>query len=215
MVRLLRNVEPVSLVQNDVLYERGARIRYVFFLEQSVVSLLATLSDGTNVEVAVLGSRGFLGVPLALGGQSSQHMAIVQIAGNALRMKAETFLTEFERGGIFRKLLLNYSQSLILTISETAVCNDRHPLDKRLARLLLTIHDEFGSAEFPTTDQFLSGTLIAAPAEIANAAALFHRDRLIDYTGGTVRILDRRGLEANACQCYRKLNRACDSVLIQ
>ena len=74
---LLPNLAAVTLVFGDVLYESGARIREVYFPGKSVVSLL-TIVDGHNaLEVGLVGPEGMVGIPLALGIETSPVQALV------------------------------------------------------------------------------------------------------------------------------------------
>ncbi|MBI2816327.1 MAG: Crp/Fnr family transcriptional regulator [Acidobacteria bacterium] len=201
-LRLLPSLEQVTLRQNEILYECDGPMRYVYFPEQSLISLLTYLEDGKSVEVGVVGNPGLLGTYIALGGRSSFHEAVVEITGSALRMKADAFLAEFQRDGIFQRKILDYIRCQILMTSQSAACNRVHLLKRRLARLLLTIHDRIGSKEFPMTQEFMGRILGAPRSEVTKAAIRFRQGGLIEYQYNNIKIVDRRRLEAIVCECH-------------
>lgn len=200
---LLPNLEPVTFALGQVVYDAGGRLGYVYFPTTSVVSLLYTMEDGTTAEMGLTGNDGVVGVALFLGGETTPNRAVVQIGGAALRMKATVLQEEFARGGPFQRLLLRYTQALITQISQTAVCNRLHPVEKRLCRWLLLSHDRVRSDELLMTHEFISNMLGGRRESVTAAAGRLQDAGLIDYARGQIKILDRKGLEATACECYR------------
>jgi len=212
-LRLLPKLEPVTLRQNELIYECGKPIRYALFPEHGIISLQTTLDGRQTIEVASVSETGFLGVPLALGAKIHSEHALVQIEGSGFRMKADAFLSEFHRGTEFQSAVLNYTRFLLQAISRSATCNYFHQLNARLAWLFLRMHAEVGAKEFSMTHKIMSCALGAARSEIAKTAANFRRAGLIDYNRNSVRVLDRRGLEAEACPCYWLKKRECERYL--
>jgi CRP-like cAMP-binding protein len=202
-LRLAPHLEPVTLLQNEILYKCGGPIRHVFFPEKGLVSVLSVLSGEDSLELVVVGSTGLLGVPLALGARTHTEQAVVEISGTAARMDANFFLSQFTRGGEFQRVILNYTRFLLFSVSRYATCNYFHLLQARLARLFLTVHDQVGPREFPMTHKYMSKVLGAARSEVAKTAANFRHRGLIAYQRNKIRIVNRRGLESEACECYR------------
>jgi CRP-like cAMP-binding protein len=89
--RLLPNLELVELSFKEVLYQPTNPIKYVYFPNHGVVSLVTILEDSTAAEVALVGNEGMVGLPIVLGVETSLHQAIVQVPGEAMRMKTEVF----------------------------------------------------------------------------------------------------------------------------
>ena len=87
--RLLPSLKRVPLTLGDVIYEPDERIRYVYFPTSGVVSLLCTTNDGASIEAGTIGMEGMVGISVFLGVDSSPNRAIVQVEGEALRMKAK------------------------------------------------------------------------------------------------------------------------------
>ena len=86
--RLVPMLERVSFSLGQVIYESSASLDYIYFPTTSVVSLLYTMEDGTTAEMGLTGNDGAVGIALFLGGDTTPNRAVVQIAGDAFRMRA-------------------------------------------------------------------------------------------------------------------------------
>jgi CRP-like cAMP-binding protein len=192
----------VSCALGDILHAPEQKIDYVYFPEGCLVSLVAVLEDGETVEAGVIGSEGFVGLPVVLGVQSGTTQSLVQGAGEAMRIKAETLQSAISNGGPLHDLLLRYTHTLFTQIAQTAACNRAHDLNQRLARSLLLTHDRLKKDEFVLTHEFLARMLGTRRAGVSVAANGLREGGLIDYTRGRVRIINRSGLEKAACECY-------------
>jgi CRP-like cAMP-binding protein len=201
--RILPSLERVELAPGEVVYESGGRLEHVYFPTSAVVSMLYTMEDGATAEMARCGSDGVVGVSLFLGGDTTTNRAVVQIAGGAVRMRARTLQAEFARGGPMQQLLLRYTQALITQISQTAVCNRLHSVEKRLCRLLLLSLDGVASNELFMTQELIANMLGGRRESVTVAAAHLQDAGLIRYSRGHIVVLDRAGLERAACECYR------------
>jgi CRP-like cAMP-binding protein len=197
------NMKYVTLALGQVIYECGERIDYVYFPTTCVVSLLYTMRDGSTAEMALAGNDGVVGIALVLGGGNIPHRAVAQVSGHALKMPAKILQEEFRRGGPFQRILLRYTQALITQISQTAVCNRLHPLEQRLCRWLLLCHDRLNGSEIPMTQEFIANMLGGRRESVTVAAGRLQDAGLIHYSRGHIKILDREGLEAMVCECYK------------
>ena len=211
--RLLPELEQVSLPFAEVLYEPGARIRHVYFPNDSVVSLLAEVADRSTLEVGFVGNEGLAGISVFMGVDASPHQAIVQGAGTAMRMKASVLRKESGGMGSLHRLLHLYAHSLLTQVSRSAACNRFHMVDARLARWLLMSGDRLGSDEFLLTQDFISNMLGVRREGVSKAAGVLQKNALINYSRGHIKILDRAGLEAVSCECYRVIKDESDSYL--
>jgi len=210
--RLLPNLEPVTLALGKVICESGGHLNYAYFPTTSVVSFLYTMADGATAEMGLVGNDGMVGVILILGGETTRNRAVVQIAGGAFRMRANLLAQEFARGGAFQHSLLRYTQGLITQISQTAVCNRLHPMVERLSRWLLLCHDRAESDELLLTQEFIANMLGGRRESVTVAAGHLQDAGLIRYARGHIRIIDRKRLEAIACECYEVVNNECERL---
>ena len=198
--RLLSGLELVTLKFGDVLYEPGQKIRHVYFPGNSLVSLLTLVDGRMALEV------GMVGLPLALGADVSPVRALVQGTGTAMRMTSARFSRELRKSPRLRQGVHHYANALMAQVSQTAACNRFHVVVARLARWLLMTRDRVRSGEFRLTHEFLGHMLGVRRVGVTTAARALQRRKLIDYTRGSIRILDHKGLEAAACECYAIVN---------
>jgi CRP-like cAMP-binding protein len=203
------------LALGDVVYESGERMEHIYFPTSAVVSLIYTMEDGGTAEMGLVGNEGVVGIALFLGGDTTPSQAVVQVAGGALRMPVAAMRAEFERGGAFRLAMLRYTQALLTQVSQTAVCNRLHAIKQRLARWLLMIRDRLPSGEVHMTHDSLACVLGVRREGVTAAAHHLQEAGLICYTRGRITILDRQGLEAAACECYRVVKDEFDRLLGQ
>jgi CRP-like cAMP-binding protein len=200
--RLLTGLESVALTFGEVLYEPGERIRHVYFPNDSLVSLLTLVDKHLALEVGMVGREGMVGLPLAMGRDVSPVRALVQGAGTAMRMKSARFSEEIRKSPRLQHGVNRYTGALMAQITQTAACNRFHVVEARLARWLLMTRDRVGSDEFRLTHEFLGHMLGVRRVGVTNAARALQKRKLIAYSRGKIRILDRRGLEGAACSCY-------------
>ncbi len=200
--RLVAGLEPVALQFGDVLYEAGRRMRHVYFPGDSLVSLLTLVNGHLALEVGMVGREGMVGLPLALGRDVSPVRALVQGAGGAMRMTSARFSREMRKTPMLRRGVYRYADALLAQVSQTAACNRFHQVEQRLARWLLMTRDRVRSDEFRLTQEFLAHMLGVRRVGVTRAAASLQDRKLIEYRRGSIRILDGKGLEAAACECY-------------
>ncbi|MBD2127452.1 Crp/Fnr family transcriptional regulator [Microcoleus sp. ZQ-A2] len=199
---LIPDLEYVSLLFKQVLYEVGEPIEYVYFPHGGIVSVLSTMEDGSQVEVGLVGNDGVVGIPAALGDNIATATAVVQVPGSAMRMKVSLLKTEFGRSGVLQSLLLRYIQALFALVTQNAACNRLHYLEARLARWLLLVCDRVESNELPLTHEFIAQMLGVRRAGVTEAANSLQQAGLIHYKRGKITILNRKELEAASCECY-------------
>ena len=200
--RIRPHLAAVQLEQKQQIAIPNQPIDAVYFPIDSVTSVLAVTTDGGRVEIATIGNEGMAGLPLFLGAESSPSHAFVQVPGSAERMTAEAFLREVAGGAALGRMLLRYTQGFLNQVSQSTICNQRHPAGQRLARWLLAVQDRVGREEFQLTHEFMGQMLGVRRETVTEAAGALQERELISYRWGTVRVLDRPGLLRAACECY-------------
>lgn len=196
------HLEPVSLGYGQVLFESGSTPTAVVFPTSAVVSLSSMTRDGASAEFAVVGNEGVVGISLFMGGDAMAHRALVQSAGQAWRLPAALVRTAAAQGGAMFRLVLRYTQSLIVQTTQTAACNRHHSIGQQLSRRILMGLDRAQSAELAMTQEAVANLLGVRREGITAAALKLQRSGSIRYRRGRIEILDRQALEAQACECY-------------
>jgi len=213
--QLRADSETVPLKFGDILFEPGDDIRHVYFPNEGMISLLSAVGEGEHVEVGIVGREGMAGLPVFMGVSKSRNRALVQGEGSALRMTAAALRKVLSNGhdSTLQKLLHRYTHSLLTQISQSAACNRFHQVNARLARWLLMTHDRIEGDEFRLTQEFLSLMLGVRREGVTLAAGVLQKQKLIRYSRGQIKILDRAGLEAASCKCYEVVKDEYDNFL--
>jgi CRP-like cAMP-binding protein len=210
--RLLPRLTKTSLIQKRSLNMPGEVIEQVYFPTSAVASIIATPDEGAAVEVGVIGREGLVGTPVLLGSETASNEAYIQIAGTALQMPTGALLDAAEQSRGLRRRLLRFAQALSFQISQSAACNARHVIEERCARWLLAAQDRVGGDQLALTHEFLGVMLGVRRAGVTVAAGMLQQAGLISYRQGRITILDREGLEAAACGCYRAVKNEYDRL---
>lgn len=210
------SLELVPLPLGKMLYEPGGQLQYAYFPTSSIVSLHYVMESGASAETAGVGHEGVVGISLFMGGETTPSSAVVQTAGHAYRLKRCTLLQEFNRAGLFQRILLRYTQALMTQMAQTAVCNRHHSVEQQLCRWLLLTLDRLPSNELIMTQELVASMLGVRREGVTEAAGNLQRAGLISYRRGHIAVLDRSGLEGRACECYavvkNELNRLLSDV---
>jgi len=202
--RIVNGCEAVHLHVGDVLYEPGAVFQHVHFPTESFISVMIPVDTSSILEVGLIGSEGMYGLPVVLGGQTSNLRGLVQGSGHAWRIGAAAFSAEMGRNATLCGILHQYLQVSFWQLAQTAACTRFHLLEHRLARWLLMTQDRAHGDRFHVTHEFLAYMLGVRRVGVTKAASALQQQGFIRYHRGEVIVLDRKGLQSVACSCYRK-----------
>ena len=205
----MQQLEAVEMPLGQVLYEAGRTADYVHFPTTAIASLSCFTAGGGTSEVAVVGNDGVVGVSVVLGGGSTTCGAVVQSAGQGFRVLGRVMKQEFDRGGLVMHLTLRYIQALIAQMTQTAVCNRHHSVERQLCRWLLHTLDRLPGNDVVMTQELIARALGVRREGVTESALKLQRAGLIRYARGHITVLDRRGLEQSACECYAVVTREC------
>ena len=200
--QLIEHLQPVDLPKKRVIYEVGAPLDHIYFIERGVASVLTMMEDGATSEVGMVGREGMIGVSALLGGRASAQHIVMQLPGAAHHISASRCKTVFERSPAVRAALLRFIEDLLNLSSQTAACNRLHSVEQRTARWLLMASDRLDSNVLPLTQEFLAAMLGVRRSGVSEAAGELQRSGLLRYRRGEITIIDREGLEKTACECY-------------
>lgn len=211
--RVESKLEVSPLSRGEPLHDPDKPISHVYFPRSAVASVVTRMSEGGTIEVATIGNEGVVGLSAYLSNGRSSLEVFVQVPGDAVRMSADAFRQEIRAGGALRDVVRCYTQALLTQVGQSAACNRVHPIGERCARWLLMTHDRVLGDEIALTQEFLAEMLGVRRASVTHAAGLLKRKNLIDYHRGTIRVLDRKGLEKAACECYELIRSEHDRLV--
>ncbi|HST11728.1 MAG TPA: Crp/Fnr family transcriptional regulator [Terriglobales bacterium] len=200
--RVLPQLELVRLKLNQVLHEAGEIIKSGYFVNSGVLSVISVQRGGKSVEVGLIGSEGFVGLPLLVGYRTSPTRVVTQGDGTAYRCDATLLKQLLRQCPTLLQELSRFSLRLAMQTSQLAACNRLHDVEERLARWILMTEDRIQSDTLPLTQEFLSHMLGTRRSSVTVAAGALQKAGLLSYTRGNVTILDRKKLENAACDCY-------------
>jgi len=200
---IVPHLQRVALGVGEKISDANARTRFVFFPETAVLSLILTMTNGTAVEAATVGNEGVVGLAAFLGTGAMTTQCLTQIAGDAQRLPAVTLLRVVAESPALAVLLRRYTQAFINQLAQSVACNRLHTIDQRFARWLLMTHDRVGGGDsFDLTQEFLSYMLGVRREGVSGASRALQQLGIISYRRGHISVLDRRGFERAACECY-------------
>ena len=210
---LRRHLRLVVIEQGEMLERRGHRVDAVYFPQTGLISLIVEMPEDRSVEVATVGHEGVVGIAAGLGSRLSSVSALVQVSGSALCIHAAHFRSAVNQNQHIRDLIVRSAELQMGQIQQTAACNALHDVSARLCRWLLQTSDTIESETIPFTQEFLSKMLGVQRGTVSTVAKKFETRRLIRTHRGEIQLLDRMGLEKEACACYGFIKRHVDRLV--
>lgn len=200
--RILPHLEQMHLPQGKMISDAGDTIQYAYFPLDGMISLLSLTQDGESLEVAMVGNEGVAGAVLALKTDTAPYRMVVQLTANVMRISAGALKRELIRGSKLEELMLTYLHSVLVHVSQSAVCARFHTVEKRLCRWLLVTRDRVEADSFDLTQEIISHMLGTPRPVVTTAAGILQDLGIIRYRRGKITILDPKKLREVACECY-------------
>jgi CRP-like cAMP-binding protein len=212
--RLLPHLEPCAVAPLDVLADAERPLGHVYFPETAIVSVLRRTRDGTLIEAYAVGRDGVVGLPSLLGDPGSPAGTVLgEVPGTCRRVALGTLRGMLPELPALNRLARRLVLALLDQVQQAVACSSLHTVEQRCARWLLMTHDRVGGDEFLLTHEILAQMLAVRRAGVTEAAGVLQRAGLVTYSRGRVRVLDRAGLEAAACECYAVVRAHADRLL--
>jgi CRP-like cAMP-binding protein len=208
-----RYLREVPIEQGALLEDRGERVDAVHFPQTGMISLIVEMPEDGSIEVGTVGREGGVGLTVGLGSRIASVSALVQVSGTSLCISASRFRAAAARSQPIRDMSIRYAESQMGQIQQTAACNALHDVPSRLSRWLLQTSDKIEDDTIPFTREFLGKMLGVQRGTISMVAAKFESDGLIHTHRGQIELLDKKGLEKQACSCYVFIGRHIDRLV--
>jgi CRP-like cAMP-binding protein len=196
-------LERIHYTHGDWIARPDQPFSHGYFPLSGMASIVALTSEGLGAEVATVGNEGMVGLPIFLGAVSSPFALMWQLDGEALQISASDLIRVASPGSHLAAVLTKYTQAVFVQTAQSSACNALHPVSQRGARWLLATHDRADRDEFFLTHEFLAFMLGVTRQSVSIAVGDLQQAGLIRYHRGHMEILDRPGLEAASCECYR------------
>ena len=198
-----RHLTRVPLPLRLSLQNAGKMIEWVYFPEDGLGLVVATESNGKQVEVGIFGKEGMSATAVVLGADRSPHDVFMQIQGvSGLRIAAKDLRDAMAASRSLHGLLLRYVQSMMIQSASSTSAAAGYMIGQRLARLLLMCHDRVAGDDINLTHEFMSMMLGSRRAGVTNALQALEERCLVTVKRGCVLIGDRSGLERFAGSNY-------------
>jgi CRP-like cAMP-binding protein len=211
--RILPHLTEVDLKLGATVCEAGGVLTHAYFPQGCVLSLLTVLENGSEIECANIGREGAFGLFAAMYGRVSFSRCTVQLEGPLVRCDIRPLQVMFQNSAHMQDLFVSYSETLLSQVMQTVACNSLHSVEERLCRWLLMMHDRAEGENLTYTHEFLSRIMGANRTSVTLAAQSLQNRGLISYRRGLMQVVNRRGLEDAACECYLVVKERFDAFL--
>ncbi|HVF88506.1 MAG TPA: Crp/Fnr family transcriptional regulator [Blastocatellia bacterium] len=211
--RLQPFLSQVAMQQSSIVYNPRSEIDYVYFPLTCLLSWVVTTLEGEMIEAGITGYEGMLGTQVLMGESLSAYRVEVELAGVALRMRADDFRKESAALPSLHRILLRYIYTQITQLTQSVGCNRFHTVEERLCRWLLVAHDRAKSDELQLTQEIVANMIGARRPAVNIVTGTLQSAGLIKGRRGRIIIIDRQGLEDSACECYRIVKEEMDRFM--
>ncbi|MFY8179350.1 MAG: Crp/Fnr family transcriptional regulator [Limnohabitans sp.] len=203
-----KKVERVELQLGQIVFDVGTPIKHIYFPSTAIISMTHLLVEGESIEVAMIGAEGVLGMSALMGNTKSSVRSLVLNAGVAYRVPASWMQREFEHSSSVMQIMLKFSQTLMMQISQIAACNSHHSLEQRLSRWLMLYADRVNDKPILCTQELIAQTLGVRRERLAKVASTLKKQGLIDYSRGSISLVNKEALKRSTCECYVAIKRS-------
>jgi CRP-like cAMP-binding protein len=202
----------IDLTPSVQLHRAGECIQHIYFPFGGLVSAVASMTSGDDIQLACFGCESAIGLAAALGAEIATSSAVVQIGGRARRIETADFRRMIADSAALIDLVTRHNQAYLIQVQQTAACNALHEIERRICRWLLQVHDRVGD-HIRITQEDLSLMLGVQRSTVTSVAKRLQASGIIKTGWGHVHVSDRGGLEARSCECYGLIRRQMELVL--
>jgi len=202
----------VNLASGDVLFEPEQPADRVYFPNTAVLSVVMVMEDGRTVETDTVGNESAVGILAALGASMSVNRTLTQISGAALVVPAARLRQASEESAALRTLLLRHAQINLAQAHQSVACNALHGVEQRLCRWLLASQDRTDRDVVELTQQYLATMVGVQRTTITQALRDLTAAGLVRQGRRYIEIVDRKGMESRACECYAAVRATAERV---
>ena len=211
--RLRDEVEPLGHPAGHVLAREGDRLSHVYFPTTGVVSAMVQLAGGGTADAMTVGNEGMVGISIWLGIKTSLAEIVQQAPGEILGIPVSAYCAAIDGSKRANTLMKRFTAYSLRFGYQSSVCNATHDVEQRACRWLLSTADRAHTRHIRMSQSLLAHILGVRRQSVGEVAVRLQRQRMIDYSAGQIRLVDRAGLERRACECYDAMNRLYGELL--
>lgn len=205
--------EIVSLSQAEEVCRQNGPLSYVYFPLSGIYATVVGLEDGRVVEASTVGNEGIIGIAAVLGLGFSPKTATTPVAGDCLRLPVAALRAALKPESVLDRVLRRYAAFALRNAYQTVACNAVHSVKQRMCRWLLASQDRVGEQQLKMTHEVLGQLLGVARQTVTLIVGALQASGCLRSRRGVVRITNRRGLEANCCECYHVARSLYDQIV--
>ena len=198
-------IREVRLKPRQVLCEQGEPLDTVYFLHSGVVSKLAIFQDGTEIECVLVGREGAVGAMAALGLRTGLTRDVCHMEVAASAVDADLFRAAIQGSSHMSEIIHGYCAWKMSCAVRNGACNALHPIERRLAKWILTCCDVLERSEIALPQEVFAKMLGAQRTSVNVILQRFRLEGLIKLGRSRLTLLDRDGLMRRSCECYADL----------
>jgi CRP-like cAMP-binding protein len=199
---IVPHLEPITLARRLPIEHPNRKIESLVFVEDGIISVVASSDPDIEVEVGLIGREGISGLAIILSNDRSPNSTYVQVAGNGHKIAPAVFRSAIAASSRLHAAFLNYAQAFMIQTAQTAVANAKAKVDQRLARWILMAHDRIDGDAIPLTHEFLALMMGIRRAGVTEAVQKLAEEGLIEADRGTINVRNRKALEKRAGSFY-------------
>jgi CRP-like cAMP-binding protein len=213
-LRYMTHFELVKLRRREVLQETGSEVQWVWFPDNALICLASESVEGESVSGGMVGRNGTFGAFEACGSRLSYARALVQIGGQAWRIRASSYRELFIQSPNLRTAIHKHIEALLVEARQLVACTALHLVESRMCRVLLDASARSHQGPRLTlTQEELAHILGVQRSTIAVASSSLQRSGLIVAHRGSIELLNVKQLKAAACSCRQTIAFAQEDIL--
>ncbi len=194
--------------EGSVLWDAGVPTERVFFPLSGIISVVLPVKDGLGIEVASVGREAAAGLGYGSGQFRSVTQGITLISGTFSYISAQALASAARQNEEIARITAICCDWLLAQSQQLAACNAVHPADARFSRWLLQSAERVEGDVIPSTQETIAQALGIRRTTVTLIAQGLQMEGMISYRRGKIRIRNRDGLRAAACDCCAALGRA-------
>jgi CRP-like cAMP-binding protein len=212
--RLRPHMMMLEMEAGAILHQAGDDVVDTWFpLAATSAAFCVEDVNGEAMDVALIGREGAIGGIVSNGHIPAYATAVVRFPGRLIRIKTSA-LEQVKVGSLpLRHWFSRYSDCLLAQVFQTAVCNGKHTIRQRVAKLMLASLARTGEHDLHVTQDQLANMLGVGRSFVTRVLGSLRDEGIVEQRRGVLRIRDEHRLRTVSCGCTMLIENHFDKVL--